>query len=872
VTQSFFNIGGDSMKAGQLVNKIRKEMKINLFIQDLFNNPTIEDLALKLNNQIKSNKDDHSQSRNKTYNSTLEYSSTIDDDMCIDQNMSSVGIDSQYSEDHLSSTSSSSSSSSCSSTSIMCLLLQSLPLLFFRPMKTFFSWFIFVSVWIIILTKLNISRIYSLVLSIIISGNINSILLPFIAILLKWLIIGKYKSGRYLLWSFMYLKIWLVDQIIMICGKGIFRRDDLLVIYYRLLGAKIGTNVKISGKAILRHYDLITIHDDCSIDDCTMIPFGLEANNFIMLPISLGVGCIVCIKSIIIPGSFMPPYSSIGPLSTSNDHSSSDKDYELHNQMCRKKYKAPTFLLKYMLGYPIINILILIKYIPWYFILVWMINDARASGTYTTLHSIFQLMQWFTSSHRIGFFFFIRVVNDTLMPFINLLLVILVKIIIIGKFLPSSSSSLSSELSWCRFQYWLMNEILPTDSGLLGVADLVGTHYEIISIIYRLLGSKIGNRVYWPGSGMNIIQYDLFEVGNDVVFGSRSAILTRTSNDIFKSVIIEDGCMVADRCVLLPGTVLKRGSVLGSGSLAHEDFIASVGSVWIGSRDGMAVELQSEDKSYLTKNLISPFGKAFYQHQSNYYVIPLWLIILYNWLWSVICKCYDTAPFLLSLLILINLHLYQYFGTLASSLFVTLLIIFILLKNIFDLFALLIVITMKWILLGRRKSGEYEWDLSSYCQRWQILLTIERISNNLKNFLQGSFYIVLYFRILGAKIGTNICLYPMGADPMMTEPDLVTIGDQCSIDNASLVAHINTRGKFALNALHIGKQCSLKSSSRLLSGATMENNSIMLEHTLIMAGDILEKNTVKQGWPAYKEFSMHQYMKMIELMIKKHTQ
>ena len=33
---------------------------------------------------------------------------------------------------------------------------------------------------------------------------------------------------------------------------------------------------------------------------------------------------------------------------------------------------------------------------------------------------------------------------------------------------------------------------------------------------------------------------------------------------------------------------------------------------------------------------------------------------------------------------------------------------------------------------------------------------------------------------------------------MMTEPDLVTIGDNASIDDASLIAHINTRGTFRL--------------------------------------------------------------------------
>jgi hypothetical protein len=60
-------------------------------------------------------------------------------------------------------------------------------------------------------------------------------------------------------------------------------------------------------------------------------------------------------------------------------------------------------------------------------------------------------------------------------------------------------------------------------------------------------------------------------------------------------------------------------------------------------------------------------------------------------------------------------------------------------------------------------------------------------------YLQGSQYLVWYFRALGAKIGDRVCLYPNGASPMMTEPDLVTIGDLAGVDHASLVAHINTK-------------------------------------------------------------------------------
>ena len=56
-----------------------------------------------------------------------------------------------------------------------------------------------------------------------------------------------------------------------------------------------------------------------------------------------------------------------------------------------------------------------------------------------------------------------------------------------------------------------------------------------------------------------------------------------------------------------------------------------------------------------------------------------------------------------------------------------------------------------------------------------------------------SLHQVWYFRLLGAEIGRGVCLYPNGADPPMTEPDLVVIDDGACVDDASLVCHINSR-------------------------------------------------------------------------------
>jgi len=77
--------------------------------------------------------------------------------------------------------------------------------------------------------------------------------------------------------------------------------------------------------------------------------------------------------------------------------------------------------------------------------------------------------------------------------------------------------------------------------------------------------------------------------------------------------------------------------VLGSGSLAYEDMVVPIGSVWVGSQNGCAVMVSPEDKTYKSKDTITPFGKAFYEGKGNFTVIPIWGIALYNFLWQAIC-------------------------------------------------------------------------------------------------------------------------------------------------------------------------------------------------------------------------------------------
>ena len=466
------------------------------------------------------------------------------------------------------------------------------------------------------------------------------------------------------------------------------------------------------------------------------------------------------------------------------------------------------------------------------------------------------------------------------------------------------------------------------------LTELFGTHYEMTSILARRMGAKVGLRIYWPGTGPSIQDFSLLELGDDVVFGSRSHLVTSdgTGSD---HILIKSGAMVADRVVLLPGVELGEKSVMGTGALTKRNSHYAPGTSWVGAKNREALCLtvgipspalnghrssqywettniqgnfdytnsncstlikQSEvERSSVSKwnrssynsidiergghNSIagidsessSPFGRAFYQKRAPYRVWGQFTIFCYSTFIAVFTAVWWNLSVFFAVQIIARV--FEYRGFLYTNFlstehwyhpisfwifFCTLIAAIMAIQSILVIF---FNVDCKWLLIGKRKQGNYDWDKSSYCQRWQLFIKLEMLrrqcygGHGILGMLTGTHWCVLYFRAMGAHIGQDCALFAGGLPSLMfTEPELLTLGNRVTVDDASLVGHINTRGKFDLNPLFVGDRSILRSGSRLLSGARMEEDTCLLEHTLVMAGDVVEAGSTKQGWPA-EEFT-----------------
>ena len=80
------------------------------------------------------------------------------------------------------------------------------------PLRRLASWVVFAAILMYIDEVWGWHKMETLLLSLALARAVGIVLLPLIGIAGKWLIIGRYREGRYPLWGHYYLRWWLVDQ------------------------------------------------------------------------------------------------------------------------------------------------------------------------------------------------------------------------------------------------------------------------------------------------------------------------------------------------------------------------------------------------------------------------------------------------------------------------------------------------------------------------------------------------------------------------------------------------------------------------------------------------------------------------------------
>ena len=224
---------------------------------------------------------------------------------------------------------------------------------------------------------------------------------------------------------------------------------------------------------------------------------------------------------------------------------------------------------------------------------------------------------------------------------------------------------------------------------------------------------------------------------------------------------------------------------------------------------------------------LSLFGRhTFKQEADDLPALPIWSpwwSIIYNFVWPVIVLPALLAWFTLSL---IPYGLLATYFSRKCGQKITLALTGPL-YTVYAFGVLSQLVIAKWILISRFTQGVYQIDSIWFLRRLAYAHCLDFAGMVCLESLKGTISLPWVYRALGARIGSRAHIDTLA----ITEPDLIEIGDDCSINSSVILfAHSLDRGHFSQAPLKIGKRSTIHSHSLLLLGTTL-GESTHLEHS-----------------------------------------
>jgi hypothetical protein len=175
-------------------------------------------------------------------------------------------------------------------------------------------------------------------------------------------------------------------------------------------------------------------------------------------------------------------------------------------------------------------------------------------------------------------------------------------------------------------------------------------------------------------------------------------------------------------------------------------------------------------------------------------------------------------------------------GMASATAFVVSCCFFPVLNTLSWIIELLLVLGLKWLLVGKYKEGNYPF-YGVYHLTWVVMMVLMETVDNVLDLLAGTPFAVWVYRMFGAHIGEGTCL--MGS-PL--EFDLLHVADRGTVE----------RMVIKLAPVTVGKGGTMRNASMLMPGATLGERASILELSQVLKGEAAGAGEVWAGLPAQR--------------------
>jgi len=681
---------------------------------------------------------------------------------------------------------------------------------------------------------------HQLFIALIFATSLFYLLLPMqlgISLLVKWLVIGRCKPGRYRIWGIYYLRFWFVQQVTRLFPTSHLRGMPWLNVYFRLMGAKIGNHVHLATDEFVA-FDLLSIGDETSIEhDAVLSTATVEDGWLILGRIDIGARCHVGSRawlgngsrmgdeSELDDGAMLPPGSVIGKgerwygsparrVASDPADSLYEEPSQLYDWPKRPapQTNSPVVLnTGFAMGIVVLSLFPTIAVLPGAFFLGYIdTHFCDFTVGYRDLWKVILALPFATALHVI----------------VQTTMIAATKWLLIGRL----REGVRSMHSLWYVRKWLVDALMHLS------LDQLFPMYSTLYLIpwLRMLGAKLGKNVEVStveGWNPDLVQLDDGVFVADAVCLGPSVV--RRGWSLVRHVSVGKNSFLGNSAMIPGGMILAEKTLIGVLSKSPNDpaDAARIDSSWRGI-PAMFLPHRDINTEFDSTTTYSPSLRLSLLRAA----IEFGRVILAE-----------------SLMVLTVFMAFQF----ASDILhhgavsdVAFLLIFPLLIGCAGLASMAITVAFKWLIIGRYRAQERPlWSTFVWRSEFVNCLHEHLAMPMFGAFILGTPALPFYFRLLGAKIGRR-CLMDSAN---LTEFDLVVLGDESALNNnCDPQTHLFEDRVMKMSHVKIGEGCSLGSRSVVLYDAELSDHTTVLGNSLIMKGEHLPPHSRWLGSPAQR--------------------
>jgi len=639
-----------------------------------------------------------------------------------------------------------------------------------------------------------------------------------LAIVVKWIVIGRFKEGDFPLWGTMYLRWWTVDQFQRLASLKSLSDTPLMAIYYRFLGAKIGRNVHLTDIScwaadLLEIGDGTTISSDVCMQTGFVEDYTLKFRHVcIQRDVYIGGHCVIGGRT------KMEDHSELDDMSFLASDTCVPSEEVWHGSPATYSHRAapidaaidPSSKLDNALTPIFVSIVfgaIILLFLPFLYFVPMV--PGLILFEYVKVPSLSDWVQIIVFSPVVGILYTCFVVLE----------IILVHLLLVG----NMTVGVYSTKSWTYVRKWIFD--LLSYIALHVIHTFYATLY--ITPFLRALGMKIGHRCE-VSTAIGMV-HSLVEIGDESFIADSVTLAdpyirrgqmhlkkTIIGKRVFigNSAVIADGIQIPNKCLIGCISVVADGLKEGQSCFGSPAFIAP--------RLAEAPGNFSEELTYRPRAILI-FGRL----------------------------CIDTIRIFLPRIVVvfeigIAVQIFKIYSNLIGFglSFLTLPILYI---AIFALPSLLICIALKWLVMGTYKNNQYAmWSWFVWTSEF-VTATYEQLAVGLLlEFFQGTFFLAPALRCFGVKIGRGCFLDTTD----ITEFDLVDIGDYVVLNTAvGLQTHLFEDRIMKVAEVCVEDEATLGCASIMLPNTKLGRSAKLGPLSLMLKGEGIPAETSWQGIP-----------------------